>query len=69
MVTELAGLEVCSADDLGIELAVQVGQNEAEHVALAEHQAAGEDVRPVAEFSDSGLDPLARLGVDDVAAV
>src|SRR5690606_20289491 len=68
-VAHFAGLAVGAANDLGVELDVQVGQDQADQLAAPKHQPAGEAVGPVTQLGDGGLHPGARVGVHDVAPV
>ena len=52
LVAELAGAEIRAADDLRVELAVQVRQHEPQDIAPPQHQPAGEDVGAVAQLVD-----------------
>ena len=69
MIAQLAGLLVRAADDLRVELAVQVRQHQAQHVALPQHQPAGEDVRPVPQLRNRRFDPLASIDVHQVPPI
>jgi hypothetical protein len=61
--------KVGAANNLGVELAMKVWQDEAENVAALQHQSTGEDVGTVSEFIDCGFHPLASFGVDDVSSI
>jgi hypothetical protein len=63
------GGEVDAADDLGKELAVQVGQQHADRVRAVRDQAAGGAVGPEAQALGDGAHPAARVLVHALAVV
>src|SRR5205085_8877086 len=64
VVAALAAGDVDSTDDLGEELAVDVGQDDADRAGPAGDQAARGSVRRVPHLLDGATDALARLRAD-----